>query len=60
MNTKQLRKCLKICKNNYETEYSGNVELKNIKEISNTGINRIPIGAITHSAKSFDTSLLFN
>jgi len=58
MNTKQLRKCLKLCKNKYETEYSGNADLKNIKKISNTGINRISVGAITHSAKSFDTSLL--
>ena len=57
MNTKQLKKCLKICKNKYETEYSGNATLKNIKKISNTGINRISVGAITHSAKSFDVSL---
>ena len=57
MNTKQLKKCLKICKNKYETEYSGNASLKNIKKISNTGINRISVGAITHSAKSFDVSL---
>jgi len=60
MSTKQLRKCLKICKNKYETEYSGNADLKNIKKISNTGINRISVGAITHSAKSFDTSLILN
>ena len=60
MNTKQLRKCLKLCKNKYETEYSGNADLKSIKKISNTGINRISVGAITHSAKSFDTSLLFD
>ena len=58
MNAKQLRKCLKLCKNKYETEYSGNANLKNIKNISNTGINRISVGAITHSAKSFDTSLI--
>lgn len=58
MSIKQLRKCLKICKNRYETEYSGNANLKNIKKISSTGINRISIGAITHSAKSFDTSLI--
>ena len=58
MSIKQLRKCLKICKNRYETEYSGNANLKNIKKISSTGINRISIGAITHSPKSFDTSLL--
>ena len=60
MSPKQLKKCLKICKNKYETEYSGNATLKNIKKISNTGINRISVGAITHSAKSFDTSLVLN
>ena len=59
MSTHQLKKCLKICKNKYQTEYSGNVTLKNIKKISRTGVNRISVGAITHSAKSFDTTLLF-
>ena len=57
MSPKQLKKCLKICKNKYETENSGNATLKNIKKISNTGINRISVGALTHSAKSFDVSL---
>jgi len=60
MTTKQLKKCLKLCKNKYETEYSGNADLKNINKISDTGINRISVGAITHSAKSFDTSLLLD
>ncbi len=57
MNLKQLRNCLKICKKKYETEYSGNATLRNIKKISNTGVNRISVGAITHSAKAFDMSL---
>ena len=57
MSLNQLKKCLRICKNKYETEYSGNATLKNIRKISNTGINRISVGAITHSAKSFDVSL---
>ena len=57
MKLKQLRKCLKICKSRYETEYSGNANLKNIKKISMTGVNRISVGAITHSAKAFDVSL---
>ncbi len=58
MSLKQLNKCLKLCKNLYETEYSGNANLKNIKKISNTGVNRISVGSITHSAPSFDSSLL--
>ena len=59
MSTPQLKKCLKLCKNKYQTEYSGNATLKNIKQLSKTGIDRISVGAITHSAKSFDTTLLF-
>ena len=59
MNSSLLKKCLKLCKNKYQTEYSGNASLKNIKKISLTGINRISVGAITHSSKSFDTTLLF-
>ncbi len=55
---KQLKKCLKICKKKYQTEYSGNATLKNIKQISKTGIERVSVGSITHSAKSFDSSLL--
>ena len=54
----QLKKYLKICKGKYETEYSGNANLKNITKISKTGVNRISVGSITHSAKSFDSSLL--
>ena len=58
MSLKLLKKCLKLCKNKYETEYSGNTNLKNISQISRTGVNRISVGSITHSAKSFDSSLL--
>ena len=58
MSPKQIKKCLKLCKNKYETEYSGNANLNNIKKIAKTKIDRISIGAITHSAKYFDTSLL--
>ena len=58
MSISQLKKCLKLCNKKYETEYSGNANLKNIKKISKTGINRISVGTITHSAKTFDTSLL--
>ena len=57
MSIKRLKKCLKICKNKYETEYSGSASLKNIKKISSTGVDRISVGAITHSANAFDLSL---
>ena len=59
MSTQQIKKCLKLCKNKYQTEYSGNATLKNISQISRIGVDRISVGTITHSAKSFDTTLLF-
>ena len=58
MKSSQLKYCLKLCKNKYETEYSGNANLNNIKQISKTGVNRISVGAITHSIRSFDTTLI--
>ncbi len=58
MKLNQLKKCLKMCKKGFETEYSGNASLKNIKKISKTGVDRISVGAITHSSNSFDTSLI--
>ncbi len=59
MSIQQLKKCLNLCKNKFQTEYSGNATLQNIKKISKTGIDRISVGAITHSSISFDSSLLF-
>ena len=44
-------------KNLQKKIWDGNATLKNIKKISDTGINRISVGALTHSAKSFDVSL---
>ena len=58
MSVKNLKHGVKIAKKFYETEASGNVTLKNVKTIASTGINRISVGSITHSAKSFDSTLL--
>ena len=41
----------------YETEASGNVTLKTVKAIASTGINRISVGSITHSAPAIDFKL---
>ena len=42
-----------------EFEASGNVSLESIKKIASTGVDYISCGAITHSYKSLDISLLF-
>ncbi len=40
-------------------ETSGNVNLETVAEIAGTGVHRISIGALTHSAPAADISLLF-
>ena len=57
MNLKTLKKGVKIVKKKYETEASGNVNLKNLKYISSSGVDRISVGNITHSAPSIDFKL---
>ena len=57
MSIKNLRDGVKIAKNHYETEASGNVTLKTVKRIASTGVNRISVGSITHSAAAIDFKL---
>ena len=57
MSLKKLRIGVKIAKKYYETEASGNISLKNVKKVADTGVNRISIGSITHSAPAVDLKL---
>ena len=57
MNNKTLKAGVKLARKYYETEASGNVNSKTIKKISATGVNRISIGSITHSAPAVDFKL---
>ena len=57
MSVKNLKKGVKIAKKYYTTEASGNINLKTVKEVSKTGIDRISVGSITHSANAIDFKL---
>ena len=57
MNPKTLKKGIKLSKKLYETEASGGVTLKNVKKIATTGVERISVGSITHSATALDLKL---
>jgi len=59
MKSKTLKMGVKMAKKYYETEASGNVNLKSIKKIAKTGVDRISIGSITHSAPATDFKLEF-
>ena len=57
MSIKNLRAGVKLVKKYYETEASGNINLKTVKSIAMTGVDRISIGSITHSAPAIDFKL---
>ena len=57
MNIKNLKAGVKLAKRYYETEASGNINLKTVKSVAVTGVNRISIGSITHSAPAIDFKL---
>ena len=57
MNNKNLKAGVKMAKKYYETEASGNVNFKSVKKIAATGVDRISIGSITHSAPAIDFKL---
>ena len=57
MNYKNIRRGIRLIKNLYETEASGGVTLENVKKIASTGVQRISVGEITHSASALNINL---
>ena len=57
MKIKDLKQGVKIAKKYYETEASGNINFKSIKSVASTGVDRISIGSLTHSATGIDFKL---
>jgi len=57
MSIKNLKTGVKIAKKYYKTEASGNINLKTLKSVAKTGVDRISVGSITHSATAIDLKL---
>ena len=57
MSSKDLKKAVRISRKFYETEASGGISLKNVKNVSSTGVDRISIGSLTHSINALDLKL---
>ena len=57
MSSKNLRKGIKLSNKLYETDASGGVTLKNVRKIASTGVKRISVGQITHSAAAVNFKL---
>jgi len=57
MNLDTMREAVKIVKGKALIEASGGITLEKVKEIAQTGVDLISIGALTHSVKSLDISM---
>ena len=57
MNITTLKKAVKLAKKYYKTEASGNINLKTVKKVAQTGVDRISIGSLTHSSSALDLKL---
>jgi nicotinate-nucleotide pyrophosphorylase (carboxylating) len=59
MSLDMMKEAVKLTARRARLEASGNVTLRNVRMIAETGIDYISVGALTHSAKVFDVSLKF-
>jgi|TARA_Y100000817_G_scaffold303435_1_gene285371 nicotinate-nucleotide pyrophosphorylase (carboxylating) len=57
MSPKNLRLAIKHAKGKYETEASGGVTLKTVKNLAKTNVDRISVGELTHSVQALDLKL---
>jgi nicotinate-nucleotide pyrophosphorylase (carboxylating) len=54
-----MKECVSLNKGQKLLEASGNMSLKRIREVSETGVDFISVGELTHSYRSLDISLKF-
>jgi len=57
MSPDEMRKAVSLLPSHTKTEASGGINLDNVRTIAETGVDRISIGALTHSAEALDLSL---
>ena len=57
MTPSELREAVSVVDSRSQTEASGGIKLENVREVADTGVNYISVGAITHSAPAVDISL---
>jgi nicotinate-nucleotide pyrophosphorylase (carboxylating) len=58
MNIENIKKCVDLNKGKKKLEVSGNVTIETVGKLAGTGVDYISSGALTHSVKALDLSLL--
>jgi len=56
-NPQKITEALKIINGEFETEASGGINLENIQQYAETGVDYVSVGGLIHQAKSLDLSL---
>lgn len=59
MNNADMAECVKITAGRALLEASGNMDRRNLRDVADTGVDIISIGALTHTVKAADISLKF-
>jgi nicotinate-nucleotide pyrophosphorylase (carboxylating) len=59
MDLDTLRQAVALVAGRALTEASGGVNLETVRAIAETGVNLISVGALTHSVRAADISMLF-
>ena len=57
MSTAEIRAAVETASGRVSLEASGGITLENVREIAETGVDRISVGALTHSVKAMDISM---
>lgn len=57
MPLEDMKKAVRIAKGKVVIEASGNISLKNVRAVAETGVDLISIGSLTHSAPASDISM---
>ena len=57
MSCEDMKKAVELAKGRAKLEASGNITLDNIRQVAETGVDIISLGALTHSVKAFDISM---
>lgn len=55
--TEMMKKAVTLNNGKCLVEASGNINIENVKEVAETGVDFISVGALTHSVKALDISL---
>jgi nicotinate-nucleotide pyrophosphorylase (carboxylating) len=56
MRSTMMKECVDIIDRRAKIEASGNMTIKRIRKVAQTGVDYISIGALTHSVKALDIS----